>query len=56
MPKTNGEYWKAKILRNVERHGTQLSELTAAGWEALTLWECELVDDGAVSQRLSTFL
>ena len=56
LPKTNVEYWKAKILRNVERHATQLNEIGVAGWEALTLWECELTDDEATGRRLNTFL
>ena len=33
LPKTNAEYWQAKIARNVERHSDQLDELTAAGWD-----------------------
>ena len=39
MPATNVEYWRAKIARNVERHGRQLAALEADGWSALKLWE-----------------
>ena len=56
LPKTNAEYWNAKILRNVERHAIQLVELAKADWEALTLWECELSNDESIGQRLSAFL
>ena len=56
VPKTNAAYWKAKIERNVERHMSQLDELTAAGWTGLTLWECELTDEGDVIRRLRAFL
>ncbi len=56
MPKSNVEYWRAKIARNVERQSGQLEELTAAGWTGLTLWECELADMDAVARRLSAFL
>ena len=56
MPKSNVEYWRAKIARNVERHSGQLEELTATGWTGLTLWECELADVDAVARRLSAFL
>ena len=56
LPKTNAEYWKAKIARNMERHSDQLDELTAAGWTGHTLWECELADVDAVTRRLSAFL
>ena len=56
LPKTNGKYWRAKIARNVERHANQLDELASEGWDALTLWECELTDDEATSRRLNSFL
>ena len=56
MPKTNTEYWTAKIARNVKRHSSQLDELAAAGWAELTLWECELSDKDSVARRLSAFL
>lgn len=56
LPKTNVEYWQAKIARNVARHSDQLDELTVAGWTGLTLWECELADMDAVTRRLSAFL
>ena len=56
LPKTNAEYWKAKILRNVKRHAIQLNELATADWEALTLWECELSNDESIGQRLNAFL
>lgn len=56
LPKTNAEYWKSKIARNVERHAKQLDELATVGWKSLTLWECELVDEDALSRRLRVFL
>ena len=56
LPKTNAEYWKVKIARNVARHSAQLDGLAADGWSELTLWECELSDEDAVIRRLSAFL
>ncbi len=56
LPKTNAEYWESKIARNVERHAKQLDELATAGWNSLTLWECELVDEDALARRLRAFL
>ena len=56
VPKSNIEYWRAKIARNVKRHAGQLEELTAAGWTCLTLWECELADADALERRLNAFL
>ena len=56
LPKTNTEYWKAKIRRNVARHSDQLAELAAKGWSGLTLWECELSNKDVLTERLSAFL
>ena len=56
LPKTNVEYWRAKIARNVERHFKHLDDLNAAGWQALTLWECELSDVDVIAQRARKFL
>ncbi len=56
IPATNVDYWKSKIARNVERYSTQLDELARNGWTALTLWECELKDEGALANRLRVFL
>lgn len=56
LPKTNAEYWKSKIARNVKRDSQQLDALAVLGWAGLTLWECELADEDAVSRRLSDFL
>jgi len=56
LPRTNAEYWMAKIAGNIKRHAKQLDELAAAGWTELTLWECELVDEKVVERRLRDFL
>ncbi|MFT4098573.1 MAG: very short patch repair endonuclease [Rhodoblastus sp.] len=55
-PKTNADYWRAKIGRNVARDAKNLAELDALGWRTLVVWECELADAAALSQRLGAFL
>ena len=42
IPKTNREFWVAKIRRNQERDVRVQHELAAMGWHAITIWECEL--------------
>lgn len=42
MPKTNAEFWEAKIQRNRERDGQNYQILKENGWQVLVLWECEL--------------
>lgn len=41
-PITNEEYWRPKIMGNVERDKRNLAELQQLGWTVLTVWECEL--------------
>lgn len=55
-PKANREYWIAKVARNVARDQRTSGELTAAGWRVETIWECELKDGAALSERLQRLL
>lgn len=41
-PSSNQEYWKPKILRNVERDKNNCRELSSKGLNVITIWECEL--------------
>ena len=42
IPKTNREFWIAKIRRNKERDREEQKQLAAMGWHCITVWECEL--------------
>lgn len=42
IPKTNHEFWVAKIRRNKERDKEEQRKLAAMGWHCITVWECEL--------------
>lgn len=52
MPKTNAEYWRAKMAGNVARDERVRAELAALGWEVLTVWECELKDADVLRERV----
>ena len=41
-PKTNREFWVAKIRRNKERDREEQKKLAEMGWHCITIWECEL--------------
>lgn len=41
-PSSNEEYWRPKIIRNVERDYENSEKLKAMGWKVITVWECEL--------------
>ena len=42
LPKTNTEFWKAKIERNRTRDAEEQRRLAAMGWHCITVWECQL--------------
>ena len=41
-PSSNEDYWRPKILRNVERDQKNAETLKNLGWRIITVWECEL--------------
>lgn len=41
-PSSNQDYWRPKILRNVERDQLSRQELEALDWKVIVVWECEL--------------
>ena len=42
IPKSNTEFWVAKVNRNKERDKEELRTLASMGWHSITIWECEL--------------
>ncbi|MFV0281031.1 MAG: very short patch repair endonuclease [Rhodoblastus sp.] len=55
-PRTNADYWAAKIARNRARDRKHLEELAQRGWRALVVWECELAAAAALKARLRAFI
>ncbi len=56
-PKSNREYWVAKLNRNKQRDAEHEDALSRAGWEALTVWECEVESDiESVERKVMAFL
>lgn len=41
-PKNNAEFWKAKILQNIERDKRDFERLENSGWKVVVVWECSL--------------
>jgi DNA mismatch endonuclease (patch repair protein) len=56
MPKSRLEFWGPKLEANAERDKRALEALRALGWEALTLWECELKSNRDLEERIIRFL
>jgi DNA mismatch endonuclease (patch repair protein) len=56
VPKQNRDYWLAKVARNTARDGAAQAALAAAGWRVVVLWECDMKDEAALSERLADLL
>ena len=56
IPATNREYWVAKLERNHARDERNVALLEESGWATITVWECQLTDIEAVTERLVDFL
>lgn len=41
-PKQNADFWKSKIMGNVDRDKRNYEELIKAGWNVVIIWECNL--------------
>lgn len=41
-PKSNTEFWKAKIESNVERDKRNYIKLINEGWKVIVVWECDI--------------
>ena len=42
VPKSNVEFWKAKVAHNQERDALNIQRLESIAWNVITVWECEL--------------
>lgn len=42
IPKTNTNFWMAKVTRNRERDQRNYKDLHDAGWHVIVIWECQL--------------
>jgi DNA mismatch endonuclease, patch repair protein len=51
IPKTNPDFWKLKIERNIDRDSKNLEKLACLGWNVIVVWECQL-ENGSRSKTL----
>jgi DNA mismatch endonuclease (patch repair protein) len=42
MPSTRPDFWREKITANKARDKMAITDLSAAGWQVLVVWECAL--------------
>lgn len=55
-PSTNKTFWDQKIDRNVTRDQSNITKLRNAGWDILTVWQCETKNTVEVTCLLNSFL
>ena len=55
-PKTNVEFWEAKIARNRHRDEVTEAHLLALGWHVITIWECELRGTAKATLRIDSLV
>lgn len=62
VPKSNTDFWVAKVKRNKKRDQQNYKDLHDAGWNVIVIWECQLKNNiiegtmRGVEHRLSTNL
>ena len=56
LPKSNVDYWQAKIEQNRLRDEQKSSQLEALGWQVLTIWQCELKEIFTLAAVLQKFV
>ena len=56
VPKNNREYWETKIARNRERDKQHDEDLKREGWRVFVVWECQISEPEAVTERIKSFL
>lgn len=56
LPKSNVDYWRAKIKTNKKRDSKNQKELRNLGWEVLIVWQCELRATETLINKLVHYL
>ena len=55
-PRTNVDFWNAKLDRNIARDLENYTGLASQSWESFVIWECETQQSEELAQRLMGFL
>lgn len=52
-PKTNAQFWKEKIARNIARDELNGQRLDTLAWTVITVWECELFKKADIAATIA---
>jgi len=56
LPKSKLDFWYPKLEENKKRDAKQKRELSQLGWDCMIIWECELRNIDALTERIRAFL
>ena len=56
LPKSKLDFWIPKLEANRQRDEANVRELQHAGWDVLTIWECQLRNEKELKSRIQVFL
>jgi DNA mismatch endonuclease Vsr len=52
LPRTNNAWWQEKISANRKRDARKAAAMQRLGFRVVVVWQCELLDERAVTTRL----
>ncbi|OGC21449.1 very short patch repair endonuclease [candidate division WOR-1 bacterium RIFOXYB2_FULL_42_35] len=52
-PKSNIQYWKTKLQKNIMRQRKDIRNLRKLGWKSLIIWECQTKQECSLFNRIS---
>ena len=53
IPAKNTQFWKKKLEKNMERDCRNVEKLRDSGLNVFVLWECEILKESLLKERLS---
>lgn len=56
LPKSNLEYWKAKLTKNKKRDKEQIQALENMRWSVVVVWECQTKNEEQLHKALNGLL
>jgi DNA mismatch endonuclease (patch repair protein) len=56
IPKSNSQYWKQKIAKNIERDKNNIKKISELGYNVFVIWECEIKDENKLIELLTPLL
>lgn len=56
LPDTRRDFWRTKILKNMERDQRNKKILHNLGWKVIVIWQCEINNSTKIQQRLEQLI